>query len=185
MQTALTHALENDDRPPINRHFQAAGAPAPRIVWRPTLADLRLPPLQGLLTYWEGLRGDAAMPSQDRIDPLDLRSFLGHIMLLDVVDDGADFRYRLYGSKIAARTGYDMTGKLVSQNQAGPAMGAFLSAGYRAVLGRREPLLTVHLPPPEISALQWSRLILPFVSRANRIERLMVGNIPGARDAAQ
>ncbi len=158
-----------------------AGAPAPKMLWRPGLVDLTQPALKQLMSYWEALRARAAVPCQDQIDPLDLRFALGYIMLLEVVDGGRDFRYRLYGSKISARTGFDMTGKLVSENPNSSMMGDFFCAGYRAVLARGEPLLTIHLPPPEVSMVRWSRLILPFADASGQISRLMVGNMPGSR----
>jgi hypothetical protein len=60
-------------------------------------------------------------------------------------------------------------------------MAVFFGAAYRAVRARCEPLVTVHSPPPEISATKWTRLILPLANDAGRVERLIVGNMPGAR----
>ena len=38
----------------------------------------------------------------------------GKLGVLDVIDGGADFYYRLLGTKVAALKGYELTGKYVS-----------------------------------------------------------------------
>jgi len=46
-------------------------------------------------------------------DPLDFQFALGHILLIDVMEQPLRFRFRLHGSELVARAGYDMTGKMV------------------------------------------------------------------------
>lgn len=50
------------------------------------------------------------MPLASEIDALEMRPALGYGMLVEPVDGGADFRDRLYGSNLAAVSGFDMTG---------------------------------------------------------------------------
>lgn len=45
----------------------------------------------------------------------ELRPWLGHISIYEAVDDGADFRIRLEGSRVSQMTGEDWTGRRVSQ----------------------------------------------------------------------
>lgn len=181
MLLQLMQTILNDDEAAFQAFFRNVGAPPASFKWRPSEADLLQKPLQFLLAHWLRLCGSDPAPKQQLIDPLDLRDALGHIMILDSIDDGTDFRYRLYGSKIAARTGFDMTGKRVSELTSSPVMAVFFGAAYRAVRARCEPLVTVHSPPPEISATKWTRLILPLANDAGGVERLIVGNMPGAR----
>jgi hypothetical protein len=55
-------------------------------------------------------------PSRIDIDPLELPpELLRHLFMLDVVDGGADFRYRLIGSDLVEGVGRDATGALVSE----------------------------------------------------------------------
>jgi len=181
MSLQLAQSILDEDEAAFLLYFRRAGAPPARFQWRPSEADLPQAPLLFLFRHWNHLRGHAAAPSQLLIDPLDLREALGHIMILDAIDDGADFRYRLYGSKIAARTGFDMTGKRVSELIKSPTMAEFFGAAYSAVRVRCEPLVTVHSPPPEISVMKWTRLILPLINDAGCVERLLVGTMPGER----
>jgi len=68
--------------------------------------------------YWDRVRRDRLMPSRSDIDPLDLRSCLGWICMIEVTHGSPiGFRYRLDGSKLVEITGFDLTGKTVEQIQ--------------------------------------------------------------------
>src|SRR5690242_5495456 len=111
-----------------------------------------------------------------------MRPALGYIMLLDLVDGGRDFRYRLYGSIITAVSGVEMTGKLVSSHPASPYVVEFALAAYRATLARGVPLLTEHGPPTSVNTHEWHRLVLPLAGDDGAISRFLVGNLPIARN---
>src|SRR3546814_3279971 len=93
---------------------------------------------------------------------MQMRPALGHIMLLDVLDGGADYRYRVYGSEIAQRAGFDMTGKCTSELPTGSLASLFFIAVYQAVLLRPEPVYTWHQMPVDITVNTWHRLVLPL-----------------------
>lgn len=164
----------------IHRLFAAIDSPRPVLRWLPDERDLVSPHLTFLHGFWRQRSRDGDLPLSEAIDALALRSALGFVMLLEPVDGGADFRYRVYGSAIAARSGLELTGKLVSAVPA-PLVAAYFLATYRAVLVRRCPLLARHTTHHDIQVTQWDRLILPFVDRDERVHRLLVGNIPGER----
>ena len=46
------------------------------------------------------------------IDVLELRQAIGNIMMLDVLEDGFDARYRVYGTGVVEYVGHDWTGGL-------------------------------------------------------------------------
>jgi len=70
------------------------------------LSDQRL---LALYIYWSGKRGQRAMPCRADIDPGDVRALLPHILLIDVLEGGADFRYRLVGTEIERHIGRPIT----------------------------------------------------------------------------
>lgn len=79
--------------------------------WRTTChPDIRL-----VLEYWQQKCAGRPMPSRADIDPSELRRFLPHITLVDVVDDPRRFVYRLVGTSEVAIRGYDPTGKPVAE----------------------------------------------------------------------
>jgi hypothetical protein len=96
-------------------------------------------------------------------------------MIVDPLDGGADFKYRLYGSSIAAVTGRDLTGCKVSDSF--PAFAAFTSAVYRNAMRDRRPVLTRHSPPKEIVVSRWERLILPYAGSDGGVVRFLVGAV--------
>jgi hypothetical protein len=178
----LAYQLAAGDLREIQATFSEKDASGPLLVWAPTIDDLQPSQLRFLLAHWTSLRGAQPYPRSAQIDPLQLRSVLGFIALVDVVDGGADFRYRLFGSKIAFASGFDVTGRLVSQHPASSYIVEFSLAAYRAVLHRGEPMATVHSPPPAVSTTVWHRLLLPLLGQKGAIERFLVGIVPVARD---
>lgn len=161
--------------------FAAAGAEGPAIRWQPRLDDLEPAPLRFLLEHWHKLKGAQKVPRKRQIDALEMQPALGYIALLDVLEGGSDFRFRLFGSLIAQASGFDMTGRLLSAHRASPYLVDFYRASYRAVLLHPEPLATVHAPPTSSSASVWHRLILPFSDQPELVDRLLVGVVPVKR----
>jgi hypothetical protein len=73
------------------------------------------PRIAAFATFWEEARGGRTLPYKAAFDALTLRRWLGHVLIMDVIDNGKDFRYRLVGTAIAAALDRDLTGKRVSQ----------------------------------------------------------------------
>lgn len=73
-------------------------------------------PLQQLYAYWQRKCRGRRFPLRADIDPLEMSFALGHILLVEVAErEPLRFRYRLWGSSIAMRTGRDMTGQYVEE----------------------------------------------------------------------
>lgn len=176
---ALTADVLRGDDAAIAAFFAAHGADASQLEWAPDVEAIGESELQFLLGFWNERASGGLLPPE-AIDPLDMRPALGFIMLLDVVDGGRDFRYSLYGSLIAERTGFDWTGLSLSDMIARSFTGIFYAAVYRAVMQRREPVYTKSWSPKHVAAAGWSRLILPVGPAGGEVERFLVGNVPGA-----
>lgn len=161
----------------LTAYFASTHAPSPTINWSPAAADLEQPVLRDLLAYWEALPGGPRFPLASAIDPLQMRTVLGLVMLLEPVDGGRDFRYRVYGTGIAERSGIDVTGQTVGAIAENPLPDYFL-ASYRACLSRPEPLHIQHVPPDRVHVEHWDRLILPLDDGQGQVSRLIVGNVP-------
>lgn len=144
---------------------------------RPDAADLPVDPLRSTLRYWQGLPKEKGVAEVERIDPAALLPALGYIMLVDRGEEPNELRYALYGTKIAAVAGFDMTGKSVWQIGTASAIRVFFAACYRVVAELRVPLYTVHKAPPHITASHWHRLILPL-GRSGEVRRFLVCNTP-------
>jgi hypothetical protein len=79
---------------------------------------LEHPVLAFLKAYWDKKRGGRKMPSRADIKPAEMKEHLGWIVLIDVLPDYSDFRYRMVGSR-------------VSEAFPGAAKGRFISETYR------------------------------------------------------
>ena len=181
---ALTEAVLIGDDAAIAGFFARHDADPCTVAWSPEAGTVGEPELQFLLQFWHAQRHEVGLLPRSAIDPLRLRPALGFIMLLDVIDGGADFRYSLYGSLIAERTGFDWTGRRLSDMIARSFTGIFYAAVYRAVMRRRLPIYTKSWSPGHVAATGWSRLVLPVGPRVDEgeatVERFLVGNVPGA-----
>ena len=94
------------------------------------LSDQRL---LTLYIYWSAKRGQRAMASRADIDPGDVRALLPHILLIDVLEGGADFRYRLVGTEIERHIGRSLTGRLFSETLDGEYLDYIRSLHQRAI----------------------------------------------------
>lgn len=65
--------------------------------------------------YWNVKRADKLMPARRDLDPLEMRSFLPNIFMVDVQYNPLCFRYRLIGTAIVAFLGRDYTGRTVDE----------------------------------------------------------------------
>jgi len=133
-----------------------------------------------LLDYWRALPRTGDLPAVETIDPAALVFILGWLMIIDPIDGGVDFSYRLYGTNIVEATGRDLTGCKLSDSF--PQVAAFASAVYRDAMLHRRPVLTRHTPPRQIMVSRWERLILPFAGPDDSVARFLVGAVgPGIR----
>jgi hypothetical protein len=75
-------------------------------------ADIRDLRLKALFAYWKGKAGARRMPARKDLDPIEMKGWLGNLMLLDFPTGRfIEFRYRLEGTNIEAfydarRTGH-------------------------------------------------------------------------------
>jgi hypothetical protein len=87
--------------------------------------------------YWQA-RANGKVPSRSDIDPVDVRELLPNLMMIDVVDDPARFRYRLVGTRVVQYTGFDFTGRcldeMVFQGR------DFMEQCYRRMLAEKRPI---------------------------------------------
>jgi hypothetical protein len=92
--------------------------------------------------YWLTRRGGRSMPRRSDISPAQLKAQLPHILLADVIDGGADFRYRLVGTELLRFFYAEPSGKQISKVLApfGEATVEGTLASYRGVMERRAPV---------------------------------------------
>lgn len=175
----LAELIQAGRQSELQTYFTARGARLQDLLWSPAPDALSHETMRFLVEYWHRLRGNDPLPPADAVSPFDLRPALGHIALIEVLDDGWDGRFRLYGSKIAEVYGRDMTGRRVSEIDGGNYISQFFRALYRAAWLRREAFFTHHFPPAHVSVESWQRLALPFCGPDGTVTRFLACNFPG------
>lgn len=113
------------------------------------LADALLHPVLGpLLRYWNDKRGaERVMPERKDIDPLEMGArLLPHLLLSDLLDRGNRVRFRVVGTNIVRRWGFEPTAKYLDEGL-GPYF-ATLGELHHACFAERAPIYSV-------SAFRW------------------------------
>ena len=75
------------------------------------MLEIRTAILQRLYRDWDSRRGGREFPARADFDVLDFKYVIGQLALIDVTYDPLRFRFRLHGTGISQRVGYEMTGK--------------------------------------------------------------------------
>lgn len=132
------------------------------------------------------------MPTRADLDPLEMRPWLGNLVLIDVTPD-LRFVYRLYGTAFVDSFGVDMTGRSVDDLPA--EQRERVRADYEAVRAGGQPRSRLYtavfeatsssgLRPPLASGIRapqvvtWERLVLPLGGAAADVVMLLVGAYP-------
>jgi hypothetical protein len=177
-----TNLIAAEEVRDIARVFAMDGLSAPVVRWCTQESDFLVEPLRFLLAYWSTLRGNHAVPHYRSIDPAAMRPVLGFLMVLETIESGRDFRYRLFGSSIARVSGFDMTGRPMSAHPASPYATEFAIASTVASVQGGLPLYTERQPVRAEKTMRWPRLTLPLRDDSNRIVRVLGGTVPLDRD---
>lgn len=171
--------------PTVERWFDELQLPMP--IARPVVRadDVQPERNRALWRYWSSLRCGQSLPRIDQIEPVDMRDLLGTVILSDIIDDGFDVRYRVFGSMLTQQTSVEMTGRrlsdLIPRLGTSPA-GVMLTAAVNLrVVADRQPWYSEHAPPLHITTSGWKRLVLPLTDGTGRIVRLLQGVVPATR----
>jgi hypothetical protein len=98
------------------------------------------PVLGPLLRYWQHKRGARALPSRRDIDPLEMSpELLPHLLLTDLFDRGTRVRFRLVGTTLVKRFGFDPTGRYLDGDLKG-GWWDLVAVLHRLAYAERAPL---------------------------------------------
>ena len=98
-----------------------------------------IPVLADTLAYWRAKRRAGALPKRRDIDPTEIGPLLANLQLIDVIDGGSRYRYRLVGTNIVAAFGGEYTGKFLDELFTGERL-AYARRVYATVCSRMTPV---------------------------------------------
>ncbi|MDA0663975.1 MAG: PAS domain-containing protein [Proteobacteria bacterium] len=102
-------------------------------------AGLRYGRHKALFAYWEKIKGTHAMPSRADFDPVDIPKLLTFIGLVDIVQPGPKFRYRVVGTAISARFSQPLDRRFV-EDATTPEYGVYLERVYSLPFRLKTPV---------------------------------------------
>ncbi|HVJ43405.1 MAG TPA: PAS domain-containing protein [Dongiaceae bacterium] len=79
------------------------------------LDRVTMPLVRQLHEIWQAKRTGTALPRRADFDPLDLKSVLPNLMIVEPEPEPFRLRYRLVGTKIARVSGFDFTGRYLDE----------------------------------------------------------------------
>lgn len=133
--------------------------------------------LQGLLELWSARRAGRRVPRRPDLPFEDLKPWLGRIMLVEPVEGGGDFRYRLFGTEVARELGRDLTGHSI--RTFGDALGDVFVEVSREAFRDAQPIYLHYDPPESMSFRRRSVLVLPL-GEGDVVTMLLVASVFGA-----
>ncbi len=77
--------------------------------------ELRSPKVRLGFEYWRTLRGARPFPERDEIKPRDIAAILSHMVLVKLIDGGADYQFRIVGDHASRGYGVDLTNRTLSE----------------------------------------------------------------------
>jgi hypothetical protein len=134
---------------------------------------LKHPKLQALLALWNErvADGPSSVPVPDQIDPMDMRPWIGNLVIMDVIE-GDNFIYAYYGTQFASAFGKDMLGKSVDLLP--DEQRTLIQKEYETVRRNRLPLTRTYTASFEGKLETWERLVLPLSADGETVDKLMV-----------
>jgi hypothetical protein len=137
--------------------------------------EIRTPTLQRLYRDWESRRGAREFPARGDFDVLDLKYIIGQLALLDVSYAPLRFRFRLHGTGISQRVGYEMTGKELDELPP-VVVRASVRRHFTAVVEQRQPIVEVReRQMRDDRVVDSESLALPLSRDGKTIDMIMVG----------
>jgi hypothetical protein len=141
------------------------------------LEPIKHPKLASLLEFWSVKSVGKRMPARVDFDNFEFSPWMGHLTILDVIDKGRDFYFRLHGTNIVKLYGQEMTGKLVSELPS--EVSGTIFTEYRELVDRCEPILIArkHVMPKQ-DYTKIIKLLLPLSSDNESVDQLISCSYP-------
>jgi hypothetical protein len=139
----------------------------------PEITDARLRLLHDL---WQIHRDGAPAPRQADLDVFDSPHWLGHLSLLEAIEDGLDFRYLIYGRALAAYYGRDLNGKTTRDLPA--VVGNLVRREYLQAYVAQRPVLVERRRRVRGVSIMIAKIDLAAIERRTRDRPLACRQLP-------
>jgi hypothetical protein len=140
------------------------------------MEKLAAPPLRELHRYWDQRRAGRSMPARADIDIALIPTLLQYVFLVDVLDGGRDFRFRLAGTHFRDVTEQEVTGQHVAE--AFPEQfGAEVRQVWTKVIEEKRPVRgRGNLWIPGREHVKWEGVAMPL-GEDDEIVNMLLGGV--------
>lgn len=140
-------------------------------------SDVMPAALVSLLSYWEGKRNGRLMPARPDLNPAEMRAFLRHTLLLDVLQ-GPRFKVRLAGTHIVDTYGEEITGQFLDDLDLGDEKKSILDACSLCISHRKPHFFKGSLQKYlDGVKIDFSWIGLPLSTDGQNVNILMAGTV--------
>lgn len=139
---------------------------------------LRHQKLKSLYDFWLSLCGDETPPMADDVDPVDLRPWMGNLVVIkvDPAGDGGgagpSYTYSFYSQFFAGKFGDDKAGQSLDMLPEGQR--DMIRAEYDRVVREHIPVSRVYTADFDGLTQTWERLVLPLFNMQGEVDKLLV-----------
>ncbi|MCR9258040.1 MAG: PAS domain-containing protein [Alphaproteobacteria bacterium] len=124
--------------------------------------------------HWELLRGERDAPLKADFDPMAIPRLLPHVLLVDVIEGGRDFRYAVIGGHIRQYFLQNWTGRLVSSLPHVEPDGQLLR-NFRSVVETKIPIdRPIAYVGPMKDIRKNDEVILPLLGAGGEVSHLLI-----------
>lgn len=125
------------------------------------------------LEYWHRIRGDRSAPRRSDFDPVEIPHLLPYVVFIEVVDGGADFRFRVIGEKPRSAFFGNYTGQLISSLAHVSPDGQIMRNLRDAVRAAQPVRVPVDYVGPNKDIAKRDEILLPFTDDDGHVTHLL------------
>ena len=126
--------------------------------------------------HWLARMRQMSFPYSADINSFDLKPFLGHLPILEIADEYAESRYRLFGSILANNLQVDLTGMRLKDIPIKQSQSIFLE--YQNVLIGNSSLAVLNQAMIGEKLTHYEKLMLPLSSDEKPIAMILAAIYP-------
>ena len=137
--------------------------------------EIRDARLLGLFDYWRGKLAGRVMPARRDIDPIEMKLWLGNLLLVEFPEDRMQYRIRVDGVNIAQFYGKSREGKGIEAMTSEEERRIVLPQ-YFLVLDHKQPAYyETQFVASEGVLIAQRKLLLPLSEDGERVNMILVG----------
>lgn len=131
------------------------------------------PGLVELLEHWKTLRGDRLMPGRSDFDPTQVPRLLSAICLVEVIDGGSDYYYRVAGSRLEEMCGQKLQSRRFSEITDADARESMTATCKACVQSAGPVVIKNQLREPGRDHMSITAIILPLSDDGEAVNMIL------------